>query len=732
MYSEDAKTILDMIHLDTEKMIAEITQKYGDIDEYDPIKNSKEKLLPKSSSAVDLKPKDVHDHKEHGFLSGEDDANFSSDSLEDCSLDLDLHTRNPNGRAKASTKSVCRKHNRRNESSGVGSTFPKRSVSDYFIYDQFQLNTNRNVSLSDILNEDDDDNKENTFLNSQRHSSASFFLGPNAEKKSQESLLSDDISGGNGSYFNSMESILSDDSECKSAPLEALFIRAPKPYLPRQTGNFIDTSSASKSYGSSPNASSGFDYFMQSQATYDVSQYGYENLLDNRNVEPNTPVTQACQMVSSTSYPWITQSVTKASDEFIPRLNQSKNVVVSKSLSKEFADHRHFNNTNPIYGTASSDSGTTNSNAKPVLPAKPHIKRVDIFADPTVYIMKKSCSFDIDMFDGRRMQRSTKKYEQNLEKFEKERKMSGQFGGTLEMDYVPHKPPPANRRSTSMKNKRHSRDKERYHTVGQIPCSDRKSSSLSRTNDEEKSFEIYIAEKGATENDNQMDSLEFYAKPKVMENSVDSLDGLEPAASFAGARHGDSIVSTDFLTQAEYLKFRDIEKKIDVINKLVEMEERKLEQERIMKENRLKPFQCDSKQKGYVKSLTMNFDNLAKISGRAEAMGNDDVGKGSGSRMKRNFSLPDVLEGAKFQTFEILTDDQSELGLHYVFLDITIFEHEIGFYDILIHNFCAHSVCESLYIMVTIHCMSINDGSSLVLPLHKPAYIHFNALKLSS
>lgn len=650
MYSEDAKTILDMIHMDTEKMIAEITQKYGDdIDTYDPIK--KAKLLPKSSSAVELNSKfnptqieaaakPLHHDKEHGFLSADEDGNFSSDSLEDCSLDLDLHCR--------TSRKTCHKHNKK----PAFSTLPTRSVSDYFIYDQFQSDIHRNVSLSDILNDEDGGGggesaaaaqKEHFFLTSQRHSSASFFLGPNADKKSQESLLSDDISGGGGgggvgSYFNSMESILSDDSECKSAPLEVLFLRV-NPQRQRNS-NLIDfTCAASKSYGSSPN-SAGFDYFMQhgNSSSYNTSHYDY--LLDATSAV-DASVVQASSHSSATlhnqTYPWISQTNTKI-DEFIPRLHSPKTVVVSKSLSKEFADHRYTNNTNPMMST------------KPALPAKPQLKRVDIFSgtpNESSYIMKKSTSFDVDMFDGagRRLQRSTKKYVQNLEKFENERKR--QFG--VPMDYVPHKPPPvANRRSASMKNKRYSRDKDRYHTVGQIHCS-----SGDR---DEKSFEIYIAEKSVADNeqDNQ-DSLEFYAKPTELTDSVDSL--LDVAAEQVGDK---SVVSADFLTAAEYLKFRDIEKKIDVINKLVELEERKLEQERVQKEMRLRPFRCDSKQKGYVKSLTMNFDKLAtKCAATTSADDWNDGGPFECGRIKRNFSLPDVLEGAKFQAFEMLAADST-------------------------------------------------------------------------
>ncbi|RZC39841.1 hypothetical protein BDFB_009566, partial [Asbolus verrucosus] len=70
--------------------------------------------------------------------------------------------------------------------------------------------------------------------------SESFYLNPNI-RSSQDSILSDDnlleydpSQGQMKSYCNSMESVLSNDSDCKSAPLEALFapqkkLLAPKP-----------------------------------------------------------------------------------------------------------------------------------------------------------------------------------------------------------------------------------------------------------------------------------------------------------------------------------------------------------------------------------------------------------------------------------------------------------------------------------------------------------------------
>jgi hypothetical protein len=107
------------------------------------------------------------------------------------------------------------------------------------------------------------------------------------------------------------------------------------------------------------------------------------------------------------------------------------------------------------------------------------------------------------------------------------------------------------------------------------------------------------------------------------------------------------------ISNIEYLKFRDIERKIKVINKLVELEERKFEQERRQKESRMLPFECDTRKRGYVQSLKENFDKIARAA--QEELQQEQKWQAK-SRMKRNRSLPDVLEGAKFQSFDFADD----------------------------------------------------------------------------
>lgn len=683
VYSDDAQTILDMIQSDTERMIAEITQKYGDLDEFQT-----EQEVDVGKAIV---KRDVGDHKftakkeknEHDFLSDED-GNFSSDSLEDCSLDLECD-RKEKVMYMRKKKGSCKKHAKKQETAP-----PKRSVSEYFIYEDYftHVDINRKVSLSDILKEDPNDkNKDQRFLETQRHSSASFFLGHYPDRKSQESILSDEFGGGAVSFCNSMESILSDESECKSAPLEALFERCK---LGQKNIGYIDRfeSNNSKSYGSSPNTNQcGFDYYMQHQNRYqddakcDISNYGFDSL-DGRSFKvlgaARSPTHRA--IPTSFSVPqFVDDSLDCYGDDFIPSLNAKAaqyNTNLNKSLSKDFANQRKHQH-----------GMSFEHHPKPII-------RSDVFSDAAVstatIVMKKSCSFEIDMGNGhRKIVKNSKKFEQNLQRFEKDRRdqqeqkqklQKSDFN--LEMDYVPHKPPVAHKRASSMKGRGKAKYKEKFNTIS---CS-QTTNSLSQQSQEvrdfvnrdymsklrmvhkpdEKSFEVYIAEKGINEDDNMnsLDSLESRKKKNEMENSVDSLD-IEPSTS--KPKHDDSqlsqLVDTRFITPADLGKFRDIERKIDVINKLVELEEKKLEQERIRRENRIKPlFDGNTKERGFVKHLTKNFDMLAK-SGQ-ESITNWCLSPSPGSGMKRNFSLPDVLEGAKFQTFEIEDIDEPKMEFY--------------------------------------------------------------------
>lgn len=118
----------------------------------------------------------------------EDEGSFSSDSLEDCSFN--------------STRNIKTKV----------TVPPRRCVSNNEIY-KYQI-------------EEQDYTKYYHTYDCKMPKSESFYLNQ-SNRNSQESLLSEDDNEEFGrkskSYCNSMESVLSNESDCKSAPLEALF-----------------------------------------------------------------------------------------------------------------------------------------------------------------------------------------------------------------------------------------------------------------------------------------------------------------------------------------------------------------------------------------------------------------------------------------------------------------------------------------------------------------------------
>lgn len=125
LMKDNGKSLVDSIKSDTEKMIAEITKKYGDLDDYEPSSGA-------SDYKVDTKMFDKFGAKKEeevitvtNLLADKDDGNFSSDSLEDCSLSQEA------GKNKILTKKVCKKHHKNNP---IVSSITRRCVSDYEIY----------------------------------------------------------------------------------------------------------------------------------------------------------------------------------------------------------------------------------------------------------------------------------------------------------------------------------------------------------------------------------------------------------------------------------------------------------------------------------------------------------------------------------------------------------------------------------------------------------------------
>ncbi|XP_017050052.1 uncharacterized protein LOC108094137 isoform X4 [Drosophila ficusphila] len=609
VYADDARTILDMIHADTEKMIDEITRKYGDLDE---------PSIPASYSMP------------------------------------------------ANLKGL----------GGLGSTgdsTPTGRTTQYYVYREF-YQCERKVSLSDILQPEQFAAsqrrlEEARFLETQRHSSASFFL---TGQQSQESLSLLSDGDGPGSYCNSLESVLSDESDCQSAPLE--YPQAQVAVLQqRHAGirNFIIHGPVSKSYGNSPNAYGSFDYYMRQQhatATDSFDVTGY-------NLEPLKP------LPSSKTYPRIAQ--VKASEN-IPTLrskNKQYNSGVNKSLSTDFAQQRLQRNSNPM------QSGDNLFVRKPLKPKPP----VPVKPQNLVSTLSHAEKQQKQQKSQSRTASVVQQFEHNLQKFEKEKQRerdqhrrpamrssvsSGALAGGSATQSCLKKvsrfdTSESSRRATSVRQKSRPKISVRFNTVSQIkytPSAKRERQEREEEQLEmevgslpsdygERSFEMYFAENGnAPENLENMQTLKLYTKPQLQavvdeiqqerEKYRKNLDNAGKISGKGGSGKGKGAGSSTSH------QCQNIAKKIDIIEKLIAMEENKMEQIRLATESRLRPFNCNAKEKGYVKSLTMNFDMLARGEEPAE---DDELTSKDASdlcayarNIRRNCSLPDVLESTDF------------------------------------------------------------------------------------
>lgn len=833
---DNGKSIVDTIKSDTEKMIAEITKKYGDLDEYEP------------HNDLDTEPTKEVEEK--------NDGNFSSDSLEDCSFSQDASCKN-----KLYSKKVCKKHNK---------AMPRRSVSNYeisgsidkpvvpakpaYITNQKSSTLPRNMpsNLDEILDEDSInynyanmyrcqsvltkrcitrsnesvlsensncssvsneiflrygnevafqqakfDSKYNlndsqncsfenlnepdeNYLEKHRHSSASFFLNQKKYMKnscSQESVLSDEYLDNDNhlcrTNCNSLESVLSDDSECtKSAPLEMLFVgarpkRPPKNAvsIPRNSKSCYEFDNGSKSYGSSPNNVP--SYF---------GGYMYNNYLgasspknDTANTMPKTvtstpkPVSKVCGFEVSTElsgHKTITRSKSlydsaskqqppppakniayyfdgnniqqytkdkKLTDE-IPRLNTSDYMAnKTKSLQPKFANkHKYKSEMNGCEQNSKAMVKSRSCSFEVVLePASKPNPLKNLMEKRNSHVQKNLEKFEEQIRKG--SQTKTNKNQLNKDKVNGskynnatkslERGSGPKNNNTkITMEFVPHKPPKPMKRTSSVKiNNRLKAGLDKSTLSSSISSqykakldglqnknylSNKKqedsNSNIDTSDNTEKSFDIFVKEKDVNENKSemQMDSLEVYAIQKMermKEVSIDSLDVLdhsdfakdsldyyaeqENKYSFgktikdqinlkiarndrdfnipSNSQNNDAKENIAPVNSDEIKKYKYIERKLEIINKLVEMEERKILQEKIFKEWRMRPLKANINDgKGVVKVLSRKFEKLATkqnttpnfASLTLEEADTDTEPLTEAKEIKRNLSLPDILD----------------------------------------------------------------------------------------
>lgn len=826
---DNGRSIVDTIKNDTEKMIAEITKKYGDLNEYEP------------NNDLDVEPT-----KEE-----KDDGNFSSDSLEDCSLSQDASCKN-----KLFSKKVCKKHNK---------ALPRRSVSNYEIgttdkpvvpmkpaYISNKSSTlprNMPSNLDDILDEDsinynysnmyrcqsvltkrcvtrsnesvlsensncssvsneiflrygnevafqqakfdsrynlnDSQNcsyenlndPDEKYLDKQRHSSASFFLNQKKYMKnscSQESILSDDMYLDNDNQLcrtncNSLESVLSDDSECtKSAPLEMLFegTRTKRQQnvvnIPRDSKSCYEFDNTSKSYGSSPNNTPHFsylynNYFEGTSANKEPvipkapmnKVYGFD--VPTKDISGHKTVTRSKSLYDSTSK----QQPPPAKN--IAYYFDGNNV---QAYSKENVQHytKEKKNTDEIPRLSSKDyMANTSKSLQPKCTDKYKYKSQMEGCDQNTMVKSKSCSFEVVLEPASKpnplknlMEKRNSHVQKNLEKFEEQirkntqtkvsknqinkekangakyinatkslERGSGQKNNNnnkITMEFVPHKPPKPIKRTSSIK--MNNRLKAGIEKTGLTSISSQykakldglhnknylgnknqadNNSNTDASDSNEKTFDIFVKEKDVNENKSemQMDSLEVYAMQKMERMrhvSMDSLDVIDhndfakdsldyyaeqenkfhfgktakdkinikiakidrdlnkPCHSRQNIDSKENIAPVNI---DEIKKYKNIERKIEIINKLVEMEERKILQEKYLKEWRMRPLKANIDDgQGVVKLLSRKFEKLATkqtISPNFASLTLEEAeikveNATDVNEIKRNLSLPDILD----------------------------------------------------------------------------------------
>ncbi|CAH0713016.1 unnamed protein product, partial [Brenthis ino] len=849
---KDSRNIVDTIKSDTEKMIAEITKKYGDLDEFEP----------NPQSDLDLQPTKEVEEK--------DDGNFSSDSLEDCSLSQDVSCKN-----KLYSKKVCKKHNKT-------SSMPRRSISNYEIYGgtydkpaipmkptlcvtqkSSTLPRNMPSNLDDIIDEDMNpsyamyrcqsvltkrcvtrsnesvlsdhsncssvsneiflkygnevafqqakftDSRYNLndsqncsfeninepdmrYLENHRHSSASFFLNQKKYMKSscsQESVLSDEYLDNDNQLSrtncNSLESVLSDDSECtKSAPLEMLFegarSRPKKPGVPNSQSCY-DFDNTSKSYGSSPNNVPHFSGYMYNNYFGESSSprtdykdqvpvvaspkppvqkvYGFD--IPTGEFSGHKTVTRSKSLYdSSTKQPPPAKNIAyyfdgnniqqynkekKQRDE-IPRLSAGDYMAnTSKSLQPKFADKHKYKS--EMEGCEQSNAMVKSKSCSFEVVLEPASK-----PNPLKNLMEKRSHVkkNLEKFEEqirKNTQSKTSKNQLNKEKANVAKynnatksleRDSGQKNNNVKisMEFVPHKPPKPIKRTSSIKlnnrlkagldkstlsssiSSQYKAKLDGLHNKNYISNrkNEDKNSNLEETPDNsEKTFDVFVKEKDVNENRSeiQMDSLEVFAMQRIerMKHvSMDSLDVIEDNHDFTKdsldyyadqktkfysktmkdqrnlkfAKHEldmpchsghnneakENIAPDD---SDEVKKYKYIERKLEIINKLVEMEERKILQEKILKEYRMRPLKANINDgKGVVKVLSRKFEKLAtkqstvpNFASLTLEEADTDTENSDNKEIKRNLSLPDILDtdqiGLTVEGVDVSNDAGNEL-----------------------------------------------------------------------
>lgn len=668
VYTNNTRNSFDMINSDTEKMIAEITEKYSD-------------LGANNVNITDRRKKCIqHPH-------------------------IVLSKSMPENLISSCNSSPCNSFGRnlsplRIQSLPYVAVAPKHSFSEFYVLNDIYQGE-RNVSLSDILKDGATDNSKSINLAKRRqtddigcpearHFSASYFLSSNHHTnndRSNESLLYEHLID-DGSYGNSMESILSDESECVSAPLEMQMVSKEHVSQQNELRNLITHSSndhgldgltyqlschtngySPHSYGSNFNGNKSYldvGVVLSKNSypcyTFDISNYNIEKM---RKENKGTVTVVKSSMLES-----LARTPTISDEENIFRFNAKNKqygTAINKSISsevvlfqkelKEFTlKHRNMEKTklfpkeeifkkssipeqhkliSMLTSTIEEENkkrltsrelppsmtfiSPINSSSPEKLVKKPFqqcISRGALTIENVSTGYKRdydipSCLKKISKFNSTSKERL---YDANLKESQR---ISVRFNAISQINYTSVDQHVADKPSANTITITVPTGSDKSSNVMERELSENSNCKISSTairkqrDDGKRTFEIFI-------NENDNNAKEYNLSEVVLnlrsnhQNNGDKKSDLMPKKHHTNMTKCSTITNNFPSTPSTIRQCENIVQKIDLIQRLITMEDTKLEQIRADTESRMRPFKCDSKRKGYVKSLTMNFDMLAQ------------------------------------------------------------------------------------------------------------------------
>lgn len=328
---------LKQICQDIERFSQDFSKNYDEIEQMNNVPNISITKVPKRDVNNDIVNR-CDDLIKEQQEDEEDEGSFSSDSLEDFSFN--------------STKQLKNKIK----------VPPRRCVSSNEIYKYQQEDENCYRHVEYYHNYD---------CKVPKTKSASFYLNQ-SDKNSQESIVDtddDEYGRKNKSYCNSMESVVSNESDCKSAPLEALFGRKKMYYyneesdedytksLPKNIGNNNNNNNSSEFYGTTSQSEYQFiaNYSTEIKRTkslynYNVNkqqEYQQQIVIGTPKKSVKTIETQTDYSLYETPEEKVTKRANTSKDFQQKLLKFEKQIAQNKKAIAFFVDAKQKTNNTP-------------------------------------------------------------------------------------------------------------------------------------------------------------------------------------------------------------------------------------------------------------------------------------------------------------------------------------------------------------------------------------------------